>query len=229
VLQIENEYYSTVRPKQLLEGLEKPTLALRRRGVRYVEMRSLDVNVFYPLGVAEEQLYFLEAFLLFCLLADSPRIVGAERRAIDRNQVLVAHRGRDPALELDRDGRAVSFRDWGRELLNAMLPLIELLDGGDRKGSYAMSLASQRAKVEAPELTPSARMLQEMRANNEGFFDFAWRMSEGYRDLFARHRLQPQTREYLQRLAASSIEQQREIEAADDQSFEDFLEAYFAQ
>ena len=229
VLQIENEYYSTVRPKQLLEGLEKPTLALRRRGVRYVEIRSLDVNAFHPLGVAEEQLYFLEAFLLFCLLADSPRIKGGERKAIDRNQVLVAHRGRDPALELERDGHAVALRDWARELLDAMIPLIEVLDGGDRTGPYGMSLASQRAKVEAPELTPSARMLQEMRSNNESFFEFAWRMSEGYRDLFARHPLRPETREELKRLAVSTIEQQRAMEAADNQSFEDFLQAYFAQ
>jgi glutamate--cysteine ligase len=65
VLQIENEYYSTVRPKQITRWMEKPTLALRRRGVCYVELRSLDVNAFHPSGVAEEQMHFLEAFMLW--------------------------------------------------------------------------------------------------------------------------------------------------------------------
>ncbi|HIP52933.1 MAG TPA: glutamate--cysteine ligase, partial [Chromatiales bacterium] len=67
ILQIENEYYSTVRPKQVLEDNEKPSLALKRRGVRYVELRSLDVNAFHPLGMDESQVHFLKAFMLFCL------------------------------------------------------------------------------------------------------------------------------------------------------------------
>jgi len=68
ILQIENEYYSTIRPKQLLNDNEKPTLALQKRGVKYVELRSLDINAYDPLGVNESQLYFLEAFLIFCQL-----------------------------------------------------------------------------------------------------------------------------------------------------------------
>ncbi len=72
ILQIENEYYSTMRPKQIPKGNERPTLALKRRGIAYVELRSLDVNAFDPLGINERQLHFLECFLLFCLLHDSP-------------------------------------------------------------------------------------------------------------------------------------------------------------
>ena len=109
ILQIENEYYSTVRPKQVLEGLEKPTLALRRRGVRYVELRSLDVNAFHPLGVSDEQVLFLEAFMLYCLLQTSPTIRSREQKEIDRNLERVAHQGRDPSLQLLRDGGAVSL------------------------------------------------------------------------------------------------------------------------
>ena len=55
ILQIENEYYSTVRPKQLLQDDEMPTNALEARGVRYVELRSLDVNPYAPLGVELDQ------------------------------------------------------------------------------------------------------------------------------------------------------------------------------
>jgi glutamate--cysteine ligase len=228
VLQIENEYYSTVRPKQLVDWLEKPTLALRRRGVRYVEVRSLDVDVFEPLGVSEEQLLFLGVLMRFCLLWGSPRISPQERRAIDENQVLAAHHGRDPALELDRGGRGVTLRAWALELLDAMAPLAELLDDG-AAGPRLAALRSQRAKVLEPDLTPSARMLAAMRANHEGFFHFARRLSEKHRDFFLARGIDPGRQAELERLSEESRVRQAEIEAADDVGFDEFLERYSAQ
>jgi len=113
ILQIENEYYSTVRPKQVLEGMEKPVLALQRRGIRYVELRSLDVNAYHPLGISARQLDFLEAFMLFCLLHESPPIDLQEQREIDQNLGGVAHRGRDPSLYLLRRGRELRLKTVG--------------------------------------------------------------------------------------------------------------------
>ena len=56
ILQIENEDYSTVRPKQPFVYNEKPTHALSKRGVQYIELRSLDLNFYEPLGVNNSQL-----------------------------------------------------------------------------------------------------------------------------------------------------------------------------
>ena len=128
ILQIENEYYSTVRPKQVLEGLEKPSLALKKRGIRYIELRSLDVNAYHPLGLDETQGRFLEVFLLFCLFADSPLIDDCERREIDRNLLDVAHRGREPRLVLQHRGVRLPMRAWALEILESMLPVCEMLD-----------------------------------------------------------------------------------------------------
>lgn len=228
VLQVENEYYSTVRPKQVLDWLEKPTLALRRRGVRYIELRSLDVNAFHPLGVAEEQLDFMDAFMLFCLLAESPLINAAERRAIDDNLVLAAHRGRDPRLEIDRQGRGIGLPRWAGELLDAMAPAAELMDGGSA-GPCTTSLRRQREKVRSPDLTPSARMLVEMRANKETFFEYARRMSEQHRDHFRRLALSPEREALFEHLSRESRERQQELETTDDTGFDEFLARYFAQ
>jgi len=228
VLQIENEYYSTVRPKQLLDWLEKPTLALRRRGVRYIELRSVDVNAFHPMGVADEQLYFMDAFMLFCLLADSPRISAGERRSIDENLVLAAHRGRDPRLDLGWQGRGVSLTQWAEELLDAMMPAAELMDGGSG-GPRADSLARQREKVLDPDATPSARMLAEMRADRQSFFEYARRASEQHRDYFLGLELNAERRALFERLSRESKERRRKVEEADDMGFDEFLERYFAQ
>ena len=227
VLQIENEYYSTVRPKQVIDWLEKPTLALRRRGIRYVELRSLDVNAFEPGGVGMEPLLFLETLMLYCLLCDSPRIGSAEREAIDENQVLTAHRGREPGLCLHRDGEPVALDRWAAAVLDAMGPVAELLDGG-AAGPRAAALALQQAKVQDPDLTPSARMLAELRTAGEGFAGLAHRLSLAHRERFAR----PLSREretLFAELAAASIRRREEIEAADDLDFDHFLARYFAQ
>ena len=114
MLQIENEYYSSVRPKQLLLGNEKPTHALARRGVRYVELRSLDINPFDPRGINETQCRFLETLMMFCLLADSPLIDARERREIDINLDAVCYRGREPGLSLVHAGNPLTLREWAQ-------------------------------------------------------------------------------------------------------------------
>ncbi len=228
VLQIENEYYSTVRPKQIPGWLEKPTRALRRRGIRYIEVRSLDVDAFHPLGVAEEQLRFMEVFMLFCLLAESPRIDGRERGAIDRNQLAAAHRGREPALELERDGGGIRLKAWASELIDAMGPAAELLDGYGG-GPSSVSLGQQQEKVRDAELTPSARMLAEMRSRGESFYQFARAVSEEHRGYFRRLELSAAAEAELERLALESHQRQGQIEAADNLTFDEFLARYFAQ
>ena len=228
LLQIENEYYSTVRPKQILEWLEKPTLALRHRGVRYIELRSLDVDAFNPLGVGAEQLHFMDAFMLFCLLTDSPGINARERLAIDDNLVLAAHQGRDPKLELHSQGGEVTLRRWIAELLDAMVPAAELMDGrGD--GPCSASLKEQREKVVDPDRTPSARMLAEMRSNGEGFYHYAKRVSAAHHDYFRELTLSREREDLFLRLRGETRQRQEEIEAADDTDFDEFLERYFAQ
>ncbi|WP_082411735.1 glutamate--cysteine ligase, partial [Methylogaea oryzae] len=79
VLQIENEYYNSVRPKQITLSGEKPTLALKKRGIRYVELRSVDLSPFHPAGIDLTELRFLEAFMLYCLL--EPACRSAKRSA----------------------------------------------------------------------------------------------------------------------------------------------------
>lgn len=228
ILQIENEYYSTIRPKPLLRDNERPTTALRRRGIRYVELRSLDVNAFDPLGVNNEQLHFLEALLLFCLFAESPSIGASEREAIDLNFVRVAHRGREPGLELQENGSERRLDDWTGEILEGMQGFCELLDGSSG-GTYCQSLELQRGKVRDPETTPSARMLAEMRSRGEGFHAFARRQSLAHRDFFLARPLDEDRRDDFRKLAEESLARQAKIEASDDRDLDAYIADYFSQ
>ena len=229
LLQIENEYYSTVRPKQILQGNEKPVIALKKRGVRYVELRSLDVNAFDPLGINETQLRFIEVFMLFCLLAESEQICFSEREEIDQNELLVAHQGREPGLELNLNATKLSLKDWASDLLTGMQSVSELLDQHKDGRPYQDALERQRDKVMDPELTPSARMLTEMRENNEGFYHFAKRMSESHNQYFSQLKLSQERNQFFEEAALKSIIKQKQIEDSDTLSLDEYLQAYFEQ
>ena len=228
LLQIENEYYSSVRPKQILKDMEKPTHALADRGIRYVELRSLDVNAYEPMGVCAGQLRFLECFMLACLLTDSPPVGRSERAEIDNNMELVAHRGREPGLALIRDGRSVPLKGWAGELLDAASMVAELLDAERGGVDYQTSVCDQRDKICDPEATPSARMLSEMRANGEGFYGFARRLSREHQAYFSGCRLSKEQQAMLDDEAQTSIQRQAVIEDADTQDLDSFLARYFA-
>ncbi len=230
ILQIENEYYASIRPKQPPRGNEKPTLGLKQRGVQYVELRSVDINPLEPLGVTAPQLRFLEAFLLFCLLNESPPLDAEERRIIDDNQMAVALTGRDSALVLHRRHEpSLPLRRWADQILDVLQPICELLDIGDVNRPYAMVLAEQREALVDPDRTPSARMLAEMRASGENFFRCAQRISEQHRRHFEARPLAEERVRFFAEAAEQSWRTQREIEAADDVPFDEFLRRYFAQ
>ena len=227
MLQIENEYYSFIRPKQPTRPGERPVQALRERGVEYIEVRALDVNAFDPLGVNERQLRFVEAFLIYCLLLDSPPLSEQEEREIDVNQQRVACRGRQPGLSLLRNGQAQRLDAWTREILEDMEGICELLDANHGENQYADALAEQVDKLDKPDLTPSARMLAEMRKSGESFFDYAQRLSAQHMQTHLNHPLSESVAKRLSDMAEKSLAEQEAREAADDVDFETYVRRYF--
>lgn len=227
MLQIENEYYGFIRPKQVARSGERPAGALRRRGVSYVEVRALDVSPSDPAGINQNEMRFLEAFLLMCLLMESPPMDAEEEARCDSNHLWVAQQGRDPGMRLDAGDRSRGVCEWGKEIVAAMSPICELLDV-DGDGSYTAAIALQREKLLDPACTPSARILEELRLSGESFFEFAARLSKNHREYFLQlPELKGERAETFEREALASIERQHRIEASDDIAFEAFLQRYF--
>lgn len=228
ILQIENEFYSFVRPKQPTQTGERPTLALRERGVQYAEVRALDVNAYHPAGVDTVALRFIEALLILCLLTDSPPVSDEEQAHINHNQTMTARRGRNPELELQRNGQAVKLREWAGETLERMDGICEVLDAGDERKPYAAALQAQREALAEPAKLPSARILEDMHTHRESFFQFGMRRSLQHREYFRGRVLAPETQARFEQLTRDSLEKQVSIEAADRLSFDDYLAQYFS-
>jgi glutamate--cysteine ligase len=230
LLQIENEYYAFIRPKRVARSGERPTKALRRAGVEYVEVRALDVSAFDPVGVNQNKLRFLEAFLALCVLKNSPSLEPSEQREFDANHGIVARRGREPALQLRYDGRNRPMIEWAREIIDEMRGIVELLDDGNPDHPYADALQAQAVKIDDAELTPSARLLHEMRTTGESFFDLALRMSKMHKAYFLD--LYPPNERRLEEFreaAEESLRAQRRLEASDKVPFEAYLHDYLAE
>ena len=231
VLQIENEYYSFVRPKRIARSGEKPTLALKRRGVQYVEIRALDVSPFDPIGVNETDLRFLEALLLLCLLEESPPISALEQKSIGHNQNTVACCGREPGLRLQVQARETTrpLKDWVKEIFDKVNGICELLDTGRKESLYINALERQREKVENSETLPSARVLAEMRARGESFYAFGLRVSQDHGRYFKGLPLGEDRLRVFREAATESLRKQKALEEADTVSFDEYLQDYFAQ
>lgn len=229
ILQIENEFYSTIRPKQITESGEKPTLALKRRGVRYIEMRSLDLDLFNPIGIDEDKARFIEALLLTCLLQDSPKTSDQEHRINNANQLAVAHFGRKPGLELDQGQQKVPLQDWAGEILEIMQPVCAILDQDDAEKPYSSALGKQQLLVDNPDLTASARMLEQMAQLWQPFARFAFNASVEHEQYFKLNKLDEVKTQQFNEMAAESLAKQQEIENKEQIPFDDFLKRYFSQ
>ena len=239
ILQIENEYYGTMRPKRASTKDQMPLAALYHGGVEYVELRSLDVDVFLPAGVGEAQLKFIEMLAFFCLLAQSQAMNDAERKEIDHNEIVTAHEGRRPGLKLSRDGRMVPLREWGLEICERLRPVCELFDGGADGGadggttgggvSYAAALREQSDKFRHSSLCPSAKMLNAMHGGGWSFVGFVESQAARFRSHFKAHPPDDAQREAFDRVAQESRRRQTDIENEDDRTLDRYINDYFAQ
>ena len=226
ILQIENEYYSTIRPKRVIRTGERPVQALCNRGVQYIEVRCLDIDPFEPVGIALETGRFLDAFLLFCALEESPLINAMEGQVYARNFARTVKEGRRPGLTLTRNDHEVLLKDWAEELLERIRPIAELLDSEHNyKGAHVEALDAQRAKVADPDRTPSARVLQEVRVLGS-FAKFGLRQSELHAQAFRADPLMPAETALFEDMAKASLDEQETIERSDTVGFDDFVAAY---
>ncbi|SFI05996.1 glutamate-cysteine ligase [Pseudomonas guineae] len=227
ILQIENEYYSNIRPKRVTDSGERPIQALMARGVQYVEVRCLDINPFLPLGIDLTESRFLDAFLLFCAMQDSPLLENLECHACTDNFLSVVKEGRRPGLQLQRNAQPVSLQLWASELLEQILPLAELLDHNQGSNAHRQALQAQQAKVADPSLTPSAQVLAQLQ-QGLSFTAFAMQQSRLHAEYFRSQPLSAEQQTLFEARAAKSLADQAELEAQEEGDFDSFAAAYQA-
>ncbi len=228
LLQIENEFYGTIRPKRVIRQGERPLHALRERGVEYVEVRLMDLNPFEPIGINAETIRLLDVFLLHCLLSDSPEDTPAEIAANARNQHRVAARGREAGLALENTGGQVALADWGTTILEACEPIAAALDATHACKAYSQALRGAQSALRDPSPLPSARVLEAIAKDNDSYVGFVVRQSRQHLETIMGLPLPAAEESRFAQMAQASIAEQHQIEASDSLPFEIFRQRYLA-
>lgn len=227
ILQIENEFYSSIRPKRVAASGESPSRALLQRGVEYVEVRSVDLNPFEPIGIHADCVRFFDVFLLYCMLSESPEMNQKEFLLTRENQKTMVMTGRNRDARILKSDENVSARTEMGSILAGMQPIAALLDQVNGSGDYQTTLEKQRAKVHDPGLTPSARIIERMTEDRLTFYEFSMQASIRSEQIFKQRGLDPEVNSRYETLARESHLKRREIENSDPLSFETFLDDYF--
>ena len=225
VLQIENEYYSLVRPKQVPQEGETPSQALANRGIGYVELRAVDVNPYSPIGIDEHTAGFLEVLALYCLLQDSPALLDAEQSIIEKNQAEVVNRGRAPNAHIQESDVKTPIEAWGQQYVTAMQPLAALLDQSYATQLYSQALERMMARLHEVDETLSAHMIADT-IRHGGTWGFGSYMAQQHAHAYEQHTLRPETQTYFDEIAVQSIQQQQQLEQAQGLSFADYVAQY---
>ncbi len=229
LLQIENEFYSLIRPKRVANSGETALGALRRDGIEYIEVRCIDVNPAQPLGIDADQIRFIDTFLLYCLLSDSALCDDPDGERIAENLHRVVNQGREPGLTLVTEQAEIPLTDAASTLLDAMRPIAQALDRAHGDNHHSSSHRQQCDKIEDPSLTPSAQILKQMEEQDLPFFRLAMNASLHWAQTFRDHPLDEERTRYFEECSRQSLHRQAEMDSADEIDFESYLQAYYRQ
>lgn len=227
LLQIENEYYSTIRPKRVAYPGERPSKALRRGGVQYIEVRALDLNLFDPVGVSRQQSAFIDCLLLHNLFCDSQFITAREDSENAENKRRVVEFGRHPDLRLIHDNREISLKRWAHQLFDELTPIAALMDEAQGTGIHTSTLNHLRSWIDAPGDTLSGRIVSEIKERGDGFFHVAYDYAKQHKQYFQSQQLKPEVQAQFEQESRASIEKQKQLESDSTTSFEEFLADYY--
>lgn len=232
VLQIENELYAPIRPKQVMKSGEKPSQALRDRGVEYIEVRALDVNPFVDTGISIEQIHFLDIFITYCAFVENKSFDCQSQQYFEKNMKDIVIRGRDPQLLLSDancQGEVTlkSVSTWGNELFDDMEKVAALLDKAYQTSNYSKSIIRERAKINDANLTPSAVVLSILIEQKQSLSKYSLELASKYRNETLSRDYQYYSQQYFIKKAEESHQAQRAIEESDQLNFDDFLVDYF--
>lgn len=228
ILQIENEFYSSIRPKRVSQSGERPTKALRNRGVEYIEVRALDLNPFSPIGIEQSQIAFLDTFLLSCLFANSDPLHQRETGEYQENFRCVVRKGRHPDVCLTHRNQCVPMKNIANSILTQMKPFAELLDNSYDTNDHLDILTKLQGQLEDLSTTFSGQIVSEIERRNDGFFQYAMGLSKKHKEFFAENKLNGSRLAFYEAEAKSSHKRLLEIEANDTISFEAFLANYYS-
>jgi glutamate--cysteine ligase len=176
------------------------------------------------LGIAGQTARFVDAFLLFCAIQESPPFADSgwcpESAS---NFASVVKQGRQPGLQLKSQGKDLALATWAEQLLEQIGLCAETLDGALADTRYAQSVAAQREKILDTEATPSARVLAHLKTSGESYQDYALTQSSAHANTLRKTGLSAAESALAAKQAEQSLADQTKLEAGDTEGFDEYV------
>jgi len=226
ILQIEDEYYSTSRPKSSVLSNERMINKLCKYGVDYIELRSIDLNPFQASGINLEAVRFLEIFTLYCLVTSSPKISKSVMSEISNNDLLVSREGRKPGLKLSKNKKSITLEDWANQILDEMLELVSKIGSGQK--IFVDAILNSKAQILEKDLTLSSQVFHKVRDRDLSYEEFGMFLGGIHKEAYNKSSLIDQNNEKLiEKEIANSNEEEKKLERYTKKSFDGYLRDYF--
>ena len=162
------ELYTQIRlkPKRPEDMLN----SLRKDGIEYVEIRSLDINPFYKSGLVKHDMKFLHLFLIYMLLKQEPDYPDWQMEA-KINEEKAAEMAYVDSMRLLRNGSEVTLKSWAADIINEMYGMCEVLGINEQQTLELILL-----RIKDSNLTYGKRLLQLIK--NNGFINIHMKFSK---------------------------------------------------
>ena len=225
IIQIENEYYSSIRPKRVTPPGERPINILRNKGIDYVEIRALDNNSFLPSGIDEDTSYFLEAYLIGCFFGEDTKSTQNEIKELLVNWENVVKEGRNPNLKLLKNKEKLTIKDSGMKVIDSLRNTFDEMppEMSEYVKKVMKSLDKQEEKLNDASLTPSGQIVDQLKNSDKTWeelnLELAKKHSNSLKDL-------KKDLNYLLEEAKSSLEKFKQLQNHQEEEFEVYLDKF---
>ena len=186
-------------------------------------MRAIDLNPYARNGISETEAALITLLMTAAATAESALFTDAECVAINGINARTTWAGRRPGqpYDLSRDLTQAAL-----EFLRPLDALAELLDQAQGVRHHCDALADARIRLEGGCPLLSAEV--EIAAMQEGHLAFGLAMAEQHHAIW-RDFVDAEENARLAKVAADSLSAEREMAAANEGTFDAFVEAYINQ
>ena len=133
IIQIENEYYDSIRPKRSASNNKdmRPYDLLKNFGIEYLEIRGIDLSPHDITGISKYDMKFLDLFLIYCLISDSPNISSEEKDLIDANDHAAIYYGKNDNTAIYINENKVTIAEGKEKLFKDLKELAIFFDDSE--------------------------------------------------------------------------------------------------
>jgi len=226
IIQIENEYYSTIRPKRVCPSGERPINILNDQGIDYLELRCIDLNPNSFIGITEKQIFFLDLLILYCFFTESPEIQEDESKELFKNHKIIVNEGRNTDATIKTPNGDRQVKKEAIRILEEMNEIASFMDKEVFKGGniWTETLDEQKKIIEDYDLSLSGSLLKEIENSGLTFQEYGMNISHSHKKEMSD--LAKDNEEYFAEKAKESLIEAKKIEEDRQISFEDYLKDF---